>query len=183
MLMSYVIRHLIDHTLSVAVTRKELECISREDEEFGKVKLALTNNNWDKDIKNYKFFQPQLGFYNNILLRGSRIIISTKLRPRILIAAHENQPGVVAMKARLRKTVWWPNMDEEAENHIKKCTGCIFVAGPTPPNPLRRRQFPAAPWVDTAMDFMGSLPSGDYLFVIIDYFSQGSRSSENYSCH
>ncbi|XP_062710772.1 uncharacterized protein LOC134288869 [Aedes albopictus] len=35
-----------------------------------------------------------------------------------------------------------------------------------------RRALPEKPWVDVAIDFLGPLPSGEYLLVIIDYFSR-----------
>lgn len=37
---------------------------------------------------------------------------------------------------------------------------------------MKRRELPLKAWVDTAIDFLGPLPSGHYLFVIIDYFSR-----------
>lgn len=57
---------------------------------------------------------------------------------------------------------------------VKLCKGCILVSGPNPnpPNPMKRRELPNAPWVDVAMDFLGPLPSNDYLLVMVDYFSR-----------
>uniref|UniRef100_A0AAG5D2V5 Integrase catalytic domain-containing protein n=1 Tax=Anopheles atroparvus TaxID=41427 RepID=A0AAG5D2V5_ANOAO len=37
---------------------------------------------------------------------------------------------------------------------------------------MKRRPLPDKPWVDIAIDFFGPLPSGDYLLVVIDYFSR-----------
>lgn len=37
---------------------------------------------------------------------------------------------------------------------------------------MKRRTFPTAPWVDVAIDLMGPLPSSDYLFVMVDYYSR-----------
>ncbi|KAJ8977867.1 hypothetical protein NQ317_004776 [Molorchus minor] len=35
-----------------------------------------------------------------------------------------------------------------------------------------RRELPSKPWIDVAIDFMGPLPNGEYIFVIIDYYSR-----------
>lgn len=111
-------------------------------------------------------------YQEGVLLRGTKIVIPTKLRQRVLEAAHEGHPGIVAMKARLRTKVWWPRIDRDAENWVKSCRGCTLVSAPDPPNPMKRRILPTEPWVDIAIDYLGPLPSGHYIFVIIDYFSR-----------
>lgn len=37
---------------------------------------------------------------------------------------------------------------------------------------MSRRELPTKPWIDVAIDFMGPLPSGEYLLVVVDYFSR-----------
>lgn len=37
---------------------------------------------------------------------------------------------------------------------------------------MKRTRMPEKPWKDIAVDFMGPLPSGHSLFVIVDYFSR-----------
>ena len=76
------------------------------------------------------------------------------------------------MKGRLRCKVWWPRIDKDAETLVKSCKGCTLVGLPNPPAPMKRRELPEAPWVDIAMDLLGPLPSGDYLLVIVDYYSR-----------
>ncbi|CAK1597385.1 unnamed protein product [Parnassius mnemosyne] len=104
--------------------------------------------------------------------KGTKIVIPTKLRKRVLEAAHEGHPGIVAMKSRLRTKVWWPKCDKDAENICKACKGCILVSAPSAPNPLKRRNLPSEPWVDIAIDLMGPLPSGDYILVVVDYYTR-----------
>jgi len=55
---------------------------------------------------------------------------------------------------------------------VRCCKGCTLVSAPNPSNPMKRRTFPMASWVDVAMDFLGPLPSSDYLFVMVDYYSR-----------
>lgn len=76
------------------------------------------------------------------------------------------------MKARLRTKVWWPKYDKDAESLVKSCKGCTLVSAPNPPNPLKRRELPNEPWVDIAIDLLGPLPSGDFILVVVDYFSR-----------
>lgn len=76
------------------------------------------------------------------------------------------------MKARLLTKVWWPKIDSDAEKKVKACKGCTLVMMPNAPNPMKRRVLPSEPWIDVAIDYLGPLPSGDYILVIIDYFSR-----------
>lgn len=63
-------------------------------------------------------------------------------------------------------------MDDAIARTVDGCEGCRLVSLPERPEPMQRRQLPEAPWLDVAIDFLGPLPSGDYLLVIIDYFSR-----------
>ncbi|XP_062555369.1 uncharacterized protein K02A2.6-like [Armigeres subalbatus] len=90
----------------------------------------------------------------------------------MLQLAHEGHPGETGMITRLRDRVWWPGMDKEARKTVRECEGCRLVSRPSAPEPMTRRQMPDEPWIDVAMDFLGPLPSGNYLLVIVDYFSR-----------
>lgn len=76
------------------------------------------------------------------------------------------------MKQRLRTKVWWPKIDSEAEAFVKKCHGCSMVTAPPPPEPIRRTTLPEKKWQHVAIDYLGPLPSNDYLLVVVDYFSR-----------
>ncbi|XP_026491791.2 uncharacterized protein K02A2.6-like [Vanessa tameamea] len=142
------------------------------DQEFLKVKEGIYNNACDDIIKNYSLFKEELCFYEGLLLRGTRIIIPAQLRKQVLAAAYEGHLGIVLMKARLRTKVWWPRYDKDAETLVQTCKGCTFISAPNPPNPLKRRELPNEPWVDIAIDLMGPLPNGDFILVVVDYFSR-----------
>lgn len=156
----------------VAIPLQEITESSFGDAEIQKVREGLYNGNWDETVKAYKLFQNELCFHGDILLRGTKIVIPTKLRRRVLEAAHEGHPGIIAMKGRLTTKVWWPKCDKDAENICKACKGCILVSAPSAPNPLKRRDLPSEPWVDIAIDLMGPLPSGDYILVVVDYYTR-----------
>ncbi|XP_049880106.1 uncharacterized protein K02A2.6-like [Pectinophora gossypiella] len=155
-----------------AISMQAIVKESENDAEISLVKNGIYNNHWDESIKAYKLFADELCFYENILLRSTRIVIPQKLRKQVLDAAHEGHPGVVAMKGRLRSKVWWPKMDKEVELLVRSCKGCTLVSLPNPPTPMKRRELPLEPWIDIAMDLLGPLPNNEYLLVIIDYYSR-----------
>ena len=64
------------------------------------------------------------------------------------------------------------NIDKDAERVCKTCHGCQLVSQPLKPEPMTRAEFPSAPWQHLAADLLGPLPSGDYIFVVVDYYSR-----------
>ena len=89
----------------------------------------------------------------------------------MLELAHEGHQGTVKTKQRLRSKVWWPGIDHEAEQRCRACHGCQLVGKPLPPEPMKRSDFLTQPWQDLAADLLGTLPTGEYLLVVVDYFS------------
>ncbi|XP_055604267.1 uncharacterized protein K02A2.6-like [Uranotaenia lowii] len=63
-------------------------------------------------------------------------------------------------------------MDQQVEKFVKQCKGCTLVAAPSVPEAMIRKELPTQPWVDVAADFLGPLPDGQYLLVVIDYYSR-----------
>ncbi|CAC5397381.1 unnamed protein product [Mytilus coruscus] len=50
------------------------------------------------------------------------------------------------------------------------------VVGPVPKQePIMRTQLPDGPWQDLCADLMGPFPTGEYVFVVVDYYPGGKR--------
>lgn len=156
----------------IAISTTEINELSSSDDEICAVKESLYSGEWKGQAIAFKPFETELCFSGDILLRGNRIVMPDKLRQRTIDLAHEGHPGITVMKRRLRSKVWWPKIDADAENCVKKCVGCTMVSAPPPPEPLKRKKLPSEPWKDLAIDFLGPLPSGHNLFVVVDYFSR-----------
>lgn len=166
------INQIVTYSRPVAVSLNEIEASSSKDDEVSKVKRGIFNEDWHESINCFKIIRNELCFCGDILLRGTRIVIPKDLRQRVLEAAHEGHPGIVAMKGRLRTKVWWPRVDGDAERVVKGCRGCTLVSAPNPPHPMKRRSLPKEPWIDVAVDFLGPLPSRDYILILVDYYSR-----------
>ncbi|XP_062559608.1 uncharacterized protein K02A2.6-like [Armigeres subalbatus] len=114
----------------------------------------------------------KLSEVGGVLLRGDRVVVPDSLRQRVLNIAHEGHQGVRMMKSYLRSAVWWPKLDADSEKFVKNCRGCILVSTPDVPEPMLRRSLPTGPWQDIAIDFLGPLPGGQHLLVIVDCYSR-----------
>lgn len=158
---------------SVAIDVSEIEEASRDDPEISAVRECLRAGRWTNPLtKPFEPFQNELGFIGDTMVRGNKLVVPKKLRQRMLQLAHEGHPGESVMKRRLRDRAWWPSMDRETKEYCTACEGCQLVGFPSRPVPMSRRELPTKPWIDIAIDFMGPLPSGEYLLVVIDYFSR-----------
>ncbi|XP_055910897.1 uncharacterized protein K02A2.6-like [Eupeodes corollae] len=140
------------------------------DPELTAVKICLQSGQWDSaEAKQYAPFQSYLCVIDDSLVRGNKLVIPNALRQRMLTLAHEGHPGETNMKKRLRDRVWWPGIDKDAEKFVKQCEGFRLVGLPSRPLPTQRRVFPTMPWCHIAIDFLGPLPSSEWILAIIDY--------------
>ncbi|XP_055615582.1 uncharacterized protein K02A2.6-like [Toxorhynchites rutilus septentrionalis] len=156
---------------STALTWKEIQDASVSDPEIKSVLDSLLKDPDNLPIE-YRVVTNELCQFEDVLLRGDRIVVPRSLRNRVLSAAHDGHPGITMMKNHLRSNVWWPKMDADVENYVKGCRGCTLVAAPDPPETMSRSQLPSYPWHTLAVDFLGPLPDGQSLFVVIDYYSR-----------
>ena len=79
-----------------AMTTREVEKASAEDEELSAIRKCIDGESWDQlAYKQYIPCSGELCTIGQLILRGTRIVIPKKLRPRILSLAHEGHLGVV----------------------------------------------------------------------------------------
>lgn len=156
----------------VAIKLSEIETSSENDTTIQEVKMALQNGKWTETVSLYKPFETEFCSAGSILLRGDKMVIPEALRKRTLELAHEGHPGMTVMKRRIRSKVWWPKVDQDVESIVKACRGCMLTSAPSAPEPMKRTELPSKPWQHLAIDFMGPLPSGHNLIVVVDYYSR-----------
>ena len=51
-------------------------------------------------------------------------------------------------------------------------TRCQLVGRPDPPEPVASTELPQGPWCAVAIDYLGPLPSGEHILVVINYYSR-----------
>ena len=149
-----------------AMTTRDVEEASATDEELSAVRQCISGKPWDQLL--YKLYLPcsgELCTIGKLILRGTRIVIPKKLRPRV---AHVGHLGIVGTKQKLRSKVWWPGMERDAKKHCKTCYGCRLLSRPTPPEAIRTTHLPTGPWRDWAIDLFGPLPTGESILVVVD---------------
>ncbi|XP_030853873.1 uncharacterized protein K02A2.6-like [Strongylocentrotus purpuratus] len=156
-----------------AVTTKEVERESEHDPELEVIRECIHSGQWDDcPYKAYIPIKDELCIIGQCVLRGSRLVIPQAQRPKMVSLAHEGHLGIVGTKQNLRTKVWWPGCEKDAEKFVKTCHGCQITSRGNPPEPIRSTMLPTGPWVDVAVDFLGPLPTGESILVVVDYYSR-----------
>jgi hypothetical protein len=83
---------------------------------------------------------------NDLLLKGTRIILPAPLRSHALSLAHEGHQGLVKTKRLLREKVWFPGIDAKAKSMIEKCIPCQAATPTKHHEPLQMTKLPDGPW-------------------------------------
>jgi transposase InsO family protein len=121
--------------------------------------------------KQYVQCCDELRVIGQLVLRGTRVVIPKKLRPRVLSLAHQAHLGIVGTKQQLRSKVWWPGMEKDVEKYCKACHGCQLVSRPDYVEPVQTTSLPSGPWRDLAINLLKPLPTGESILIVIDYYS------------
>lgn len=87
-----------------ALTTREVEEASADDEELREVRKAIESGTFDK-CKAYAPIANELCVIGYLVLRGVRIVLPYSLRARALALAHEGHLGIVGTKQHLRSKV------------------------------------------------------------------------------
>ncbi|XP_054260519.1 uncharacterized protein K02A2.6-like [Macrosteles quadrilineatus] len=153
------------------LTSKSLQEATKQDAILAKV-INYLRSGWPDHVTNNKEVLPyynkreELSFENGILLWFGRIVIPSKLRPRVMEVLHEGHPGIVAMKGKARFQVWWPGLDKDLEEHTKHCVGCQENRPKDMEMPLFSWTVPTEVWSRIYIDFAGPFLGKMWLIVV-----------------
>ena len=168
------INYLAEADVPKAMTLTEIKTESAKDKVITEVIDAIKQNRWpNKDyLTPYYKVRNELTVHNDIILRGTKLVIPSVLQARVLAIAHESHLGIVKTKQLLREKVWWAGIHRDVENLISTCRTCQMFANAPKPPPLLPSDLPTQRWERVGMDLLGPYPGGEYLFVVIDYYSR-----------
>ena len=113
--------------------------------------------------------RDELTVENDILFRGTRVVVPQKARSRIRQKLHNAHPGVQATLRKARDYVYWPNMTTELKDYVSQCESCNSYQPAQSREPLICHTIPSNPWEKVGVDIL-TLDSKDYLCTV-DYYS------------
>ena len=171
---NFVISHTVPKAMSVEEVRQETSVDPLMQEVIKRIELGNWNDPTDDpDLRSFRNIHAELSCLDNVVLRGTRLVLPRNLQHRAVNLAHEGHQGIVKTKSLLREKVWFPGIDKMAEETVKRCIPCQ-ATGPDPaPEPLRMSELPRGPWLVVAADFKGPYgPSNEYVLVLTDEYSR-----------
>ena len=157
-----------------AITKKELAVATETDEQLQLLRkfIIQPTGRLPKELAEFEHVIGEISeAQDGVMLRGSRVIIPSKLRGAIVTLAHRGHQGVVKTKALIRARVWFPGIDKRVER-IAHCHLCQTVATKQTFEPLRASACPNGPWERVAGDFFGPLANGKFWFVNLCKYSK-----------
>ena len=83
---------------------------------------------------------------------------------------HKSHAGINKVLGLVRMCVYWPGMEADVTDYIKRCLTCIESSN-LPIETLHPHEVPLGPWVKLGMDFFQDHHGKKYL-IIRDYFSK-----------
>eukprot|EP00795_Rhopilema_esculentum_P003255 gene3255-biopygen1481 len=165
----FVTSNAVPKTMSLHEIGKE----TNSDKELQKLRAAIRSGAWESVDLSYRAIKEELSIgAQNIILRGSRIVIPLSLRQKAIDIAHESHQGLSKTKAMIREKVWFPKIDDLVKATSDSCLACQATGKENRPEPLQLSELPTKPWEKLHIDYYGPLPTGDYLVVIIDRYSR-----------
>ena len=77
----------------------------------------ITRNYWD--------FRYELSIDDDLLMKGERVVILTSCRDSIMEYLHKSHEGNNKAMSLARTCVYWPGMEADITDYIKRCLTCI----------------------------------------------------------
>ena len=109
----------------------------------------------DINLKPYQKRRNELSLHDGCILWGSRAVVPPQGRDKVKQELHEGHPGGTRMKTLARSFVWWPQIDDDLEEVVKRCKQCQCLRNQPPVAPLQPWEWPEKPWVRVHADYAG----------------------------
>ena len=165
---------LMSNLQDTPVTAKQVKSWTDRDPQLARVRL-LVQKGWSdtdgEDLPDFRRRKAELSVQDGCILWGSRVVIPTAGRIKIMEELHESHPGIVRMKSLARSYVWWPGMDKDLETKVAICSDCQRIRKSPPPAMLHPWEWPTRPWARLHVDYAGPF-MGKMFLVVVDAHSK-----------
>lgn len=102
-----------------------------------------------------------------------RMVVPQTLQNAVLKQLHAGHPGMQRMKSIARSYVYWPNIDTDIEDFVRKCSDCAAASKAPVKTTLSSWVIPSQPWTRPHMDYAGPI-QGRYFLTLtaVDAYSK-----------
>jgi len=124
--------------------------------------------NCPQEIVPYWNFRDELSILNDIIFKGTRIVIPLYLRQQMLKKIHQGHLGREKCKKRAREVLFWPNMNIDIDNLVANSDVCQKYRSMQQAEPLMPNKISSHPWERISIDLF-SHDRKDYIVVVDSY--------------
>ncbi|UYV62324.1 K02A2.6-like [Cordylochernes scorpioides] len=108
----------------------------------------------------------ELGACEGLLFWGNRVTIPTNLRAKMLDELHNSHQGIVGLKSVARTLFWWPSLDMDIEETVRRCNCCQSHASMPPRTTPVNWPSTNQPWDRVYIDHLGPFEQNLHLIVV-----------------
>uniref|UniRef100_A0A5S6R024 RNA-directed DNA polymerase n=1 Tax=Trichuris muris TaxID=70415 RepID=A0A5S6R024_TRIMR len=170
-------RVFIDAVRALPLTAEAIQAETSKDSLLQKI-MGFLQRGWpeEKTGQILQFFnrRDSLSVLHGCLLSGDRVVIPLSLQRPVLRQLHRGHPGIVRMKALARSHVYWPGVDKQIEEWVKRCHHCASVAKLPVKTTLAPWPVPVKPWSRLHVDYTGPF-EGHYFLIVVDALTKWSE--------
>ena len=121
------------------------------------------------ELQAFWHFREELSVAEGILLKSTRAIVPTSLRPSMLSKIHHSHRGAEYCLRFARDAVFWPNMSKDIETFCQSCPECAQYGKQAATEPMLSHPIPTQPWQFVSQDIF-EFQHKQYL-VTVDHYS------------
>ena len=168
--------HFVLLNLPISETRLKQFQLETKNDPILQTLPTYTTHEWPekhvilKDLLPYYTHRSDITFCEGILLKNERIIVPTTLRAEMKSLIHQGHLGIENCKKRARQSLFWPLMNSEIEDMIKRCPTCLTFRNRQPSEPIINHPIPNQAWEKIAADPFRL--HGHYYLLMVDYHSK-----------
>nr|VZI25731.1 unnamed protein product [Spirometra erinaceieuropaei] len=123
------------------------------------------------DLRQLFLRRASLSVVDSCLMCADRVVIPSSLRPTVLRQFHAAHPGTSRMKSIARSFAYWPGIDGDIDDLVRRCSRCQQAAKMPPRQPPVPWASPERPWSRVHIDFAGPHNGVSYL-ILVDAYSK-----------
>lgn len=114
----------INQIATLPVTVEEIADETLKDKEIIQLLHGLQTGVSLSHTMRFGIDQNEFSLQSGCILRGTRVVIPSILRKKVLRDLHEAHFGITKMTMLARSFCWWPNIDLDIKNCVNNCVQC-----------------------------------------------------------
>ena len=105
-----------------------------------------SKDNIPNEAKSYWSFREELSIITGIVFKGERLVIPEVMRKKVLEQLHQAHMGIEKTKWRARATIFWPQINQQIENMVRKSSTCQQNQAKQQYEPMKASSVPQYPF-------------------------------------